>query len=565
MGNRITTRVVMATWLVVQLSTRKVEPLRMLALPSLRTLAAPSLRMMASPSLRAAAKQRLRWQEQTVAPTLTPPSYQSEIQYGTATPAEMLGSWSVGVVRQVAELVYETQNNTKIQIPVQAALSKMKKDMEFLDDVASRTPQMTTAELLVLSMTVILSGLSPAFLSLKVVEVLVPSLAALSASVAISAEYVGKVAVANGKEFSALAIQAAAEAEALLAAAERTKAVLPLCVGIATTASAFALLAPSLVTELSLKFGVEIVNEVYLVCPLVAVLAAAIAGLATQEAQGLAFRAIGVGNRRFATSKSVSSTWLSATEQVEANARRLTNKWSSFALGVAPAPIVASVFPGNFMLKTIVCAAIAAAQAAYYLAIAEYSIAASVDAVALKARASAVSDTYANQGTRAGAILPFTSALAGLCAAASAAVVELLPFVHNVELQAAMAILFPSGAALFASAAAVSKARCEVDSKAAGAAAAMGLSGEEMDGKLYKDPVAVVRELLTSTIKTTGERIRMKLKRFVFVVKRRVGWTRVLLWWTNNFGRGRRGRAGARQATAIVPAAPPAPPAPSLA
>jgi hypothetical protein len=544
MGNRMAmaTRGALLAWLVVQSSTRKVS----------------RMRMMASSSLQAAAKKRLRWDEMTVAPTLTPPSYQSLIQYGTGTPAERLGSWSVGIVKEVAELIYERQNNTKIDIPVQAALNKMKKDMEFLDDVASRTPQMTTAELLVLSMTVIVSGLSPTFLSLKVVEVLVPSLAALSASVAISSEYVGKVAVANGKEFSALAIQAAAEAEALLAAAERTKAVLPLCVGIATTASAFALLAPSLVSEISVKFGMEVVNEVYLVCPLVAVLAAAIAGLATQEAQGLASRAIGVGNRRFSTSKSVGATWLSATEQVEVNSRRLTKKWSSFALGVAPAPLVASLFPGNFMLKTIICAAIAAAQAAYYLAIAEYSIAASVDAVALKARASAVSDTYANQGTRAGAILPFTSALAGLCAAASAAVVELLPLVPNTELQAVMAILFPSGAALFASAAAVSKARCEVDSKAAGAAAAMGLSGEDRDGALYKDPNVVVRELLRSTIKTTGERLRMRAKRLLFFVKRQVGWTRVLLWWKNTFGRGRKATAAAAAAVAAAPAAAPA-------
>ena len=63
--------------------------------------------------------------------------------------------------------------------------------------------------------------------------------------------------------------------------------------------------------------------------------------------------------------------------------------------------------------------------------------------------------------------------LTGLCAAASAAVVELLPLVHIVELQSVMSLLFPTGAALLASAAAVSKARCEVDSKAAGSAAAM--------------------------------------------------------------------------------------------
>ena len=54
---------------------------------------------------------------------------------------------------------------------------------------------------------------------------------ALSFTIGISAEYVGRVAVANGKETAALAIQATAESEVLLAQAERIKAVLPLCVG----------------------------------------------------------------------------------------------------------------------------------------------------------------------------------------------------------------------------------------------------------------------------------------------------------------------------------------------
>lgn len=56
----------------------------------------------------------------------------------------------------------------------------------------------------------------------------------------------------------------------------------------------------------------------------------------------------------------------------------------------------------------------------------------------------------------------FSPALGGLCAAASAAVIELLPLVSPVELQSLLAVIFPSGAALFAAAASVSKARCEV-------------------------------------------------------------------------------------------------------
>lgn len=83
------------------------------------------------------------------------------------------------------------------------------------------------------------------------------------------------------------------------------------------------------------------VTEIYLICPLIAVLAAAIAGLATQEARVYATRAVGLGNRRFASSKDVGRTWMSATEQVDSSARQLSDKWVWFAVGVLPAPLIA--------------------------------------------------------------------------------------------------------------------------------------------------------------------------------------------------------------------------------
>ena len=61
--------------------------------------------------------------------------------------------------------------------------------------------------------------------------------------------YVGKTAVSRGKEVAAITLQAAAESEAILAQAERAKAVVPLCVGLSATASAFALLAPEVSPE----------------------------------------------------------------------------------------------------------------------------------------------------------------------------------------------------------------------------------------------------------------------------------------------------------------------------
>lgn len=61
----------------------------------------------------------------------------------------------------------------------------------------------------------------------------------------------------------------------------------------------------------------------------------------------------------------------------------------------------------------------------------EYTLAIATDAVAVKARIAAVADTYANQGARAGALLPFTSALAGLCVAAAAFIVEINPLLAS--------------------------------------------------------------------------------------------------------------------------------------
>ena len=464
---------------------------------------------------------------------------------------ERIGDTSYDVVTGLASFLAtaNTKNETQRNLPVQSAIAKMTKDMELLDDVAGRTPQLTRLELVLLMVTVIVSAVSPAALPINVVEVLVPSMAALSAAVGISAEYVGKVAVSNGKEIAALAMQAAAEAESILAQAERAKAILPLCVGISTTASAFALLIPSLAAELQSKLAIPIVAEYFLICPIIAVLGAAIAGLASEETITLSNRAAGVGNRRFASSTTVGVTWRSQTEQVEASSMKVTRKWTSFAYGVVPAPIIAALFPGIISFKAVVCAAVAAAQAAYYLSTAEFAIAQATDAVSLKSRTAAVADTYANQGSRAGSVLPFTSALGGLCAAASAACVEVLPLIPLWELQSLLAVLFPAGAAMFAAAAAVSKARCEVrsllhfeisqyareincakdntthqillpdcshkhtlvqvDAAAASAAASTGLS----QSAVTRDPKKLVFELILCTLETTKVRLTTFVKK----------------------------------------------------
>jgi len=138
--------------------------------------------------------------------------------------------------------------------------------------------------------------------------------------------------------------------------------------------------------------------------------------------------------------------------------------------------------------KCIIVAALAAAQSAYFLALSEGVLARVTDAVALKARSAAVCDTYANQGSRNAAILPFTSALSAFCAAATAAIVE-LPFLHTISTaygplsEVLVVSFFPMLSSAFAAAAAVSKARCEVDAKAASTLALEYDGGAKGGGK----------------------------------------------------------------------------------
>jgi len=392
------------------------------------------------------------------------------------------------------------------QRTVDRCIQRVEQDMQMLDSMVGNKAQLTGTEFAFLLSCSAIAGLSPFFFPIKVVEVLAPSAAALSAAVGISAEYVGKTAVSNGKEVAAITIIAAAEAEAILATAERAKAIVPLCVGIATTASAFALLAPALLEDIGLRSGVELMTELYLISPLVAVLSAAVAGLAYQETQSLCGKAMGTGTRRFAKSDSVGKTWLSTTEMVEAGSFRQQQKFTTFAVGILPSPFLAVLCPGPLGFKAVIAASAAACQAAYYLTCSEYEVAKTTDAVALKARAAAVADTYANQGARSGAILPFTSALGGLCAAAAAATVEVMPFIAHdaVFLQSGVSFLFPALASFIAAAASVSKARCEVDAAAAKAAAETfadaGLLSTKMNEKNTLEPLRGVLELMTLTV-----------------------------------------------------------------
>jgi len=410
------------------------------------------------------------------------------------------------------------QQSSKEEKQVWAALANLERDMQLLDTLTGQRPQLRPLELALLTGSVLAALSGPALVGGHITGFIAPASAAFSAAIGIGAEYVGKVAVADGKEVAAATIQCAAESEALLANAERAKAITPLCVGVATTAASFALLVPVLLDTIVQSNNMQFITEVYLFCPLVAVFAAAVAALALQETRSFCASATSVGNRRFAKRGLVGRSWLSSTELIGRKSQGSIQKWQTFCLSVLPAPILGSFVPGGLPTKTIVVSSLAAAQCAYFVAQSEYALSRATDAVALKSRSAAVCDTYANQGARSAAILPFTSALSGLCAAATAAVVE-LPFLETASLLPKMigVTIFPACSALLAAAASVSKARCEVDTEAAmQAASTMALEYNDGDGdedNPVLSPFRGVQELVKIMVQSSvWEPLRRRLK-----------------------------------------------------
>ena len=400
--------------------------------------------------------------------------------------------------------------------------------VQLLDRLAGNKPQLSALEFALLAGSVTTSLGAPLLLGGHIAEFIAPTAAAFTAAIGIAAEYTGKVAVADGKEVAAASIQCAAEAEGFLANAERAKAITPLCVGVSATTATLALLVPVLLDSIGVGGNLQLATEIYLLCPLVGVLAGAVAGLAVQEVRGFCNMAIGVGNRRFARSGLVGRSWLSSTELIERKSSSTQSKWQSFSLSVLPAPVIGALLPGSLPTKTIVVAALAAAESAFYLAQAEYMLARACDAVALKARSAAVCDTYANQGARSAAILPFTSALSGVCAAATAAIVE-LPFIEalaesgpkGVLLEALVVTAFPALSALFAAAASVSKARCEVDAEATmQAASTIALPYTDKNEDPVLRPIRGVQELIRLTLTNSVKEPMRRLFRRFSVVRR---------------------------------------------
>jgi len=95
----------------------------------------------------------------------------------------------------------QEMNSKKDQTLITTALQTLEKDMALLDVMASLQPQLSGTEVGLLLGAVVASGLGPiAFPGTSVTEVLAPAAAAFTASITIGSEYIGRVAVADGKE-----------------------------------------------------------------------------------------------------------------------------------------------------------------------------------------------------------------------------------------------------------------------------------------------------------------------------------------------------------------------------
>eukprot|EP00980_Cylindrotheca_fusiformis_P031115 scaffold25830_cov162-Cylindrotheca_fusiformis.AAC.16 len=383
----------------------------------------------------------------------------------------------------------EVTPRSKRQEQVWSALANLELDMQLLDNMAGQQPQLTALELSLLSLAVAAAASGPFVLGGVLTEFVAPTSAAFSAAIGIGAEYVGRVSVADGKEVAAAAIGCAAEAEGLLANAERAKAITPLCVGVSATATTLSLLVPVLLENID----ANILSEIYFACP-----------LTSDVGRQSAVREVGAGR------KNMAKYCRAGKEQVQHVSKEV---WRDCG--------------ADFATKSIIVTALAAAQCAWVLARCENVLARATDACAVKARSAAVCDTYANQGARSAAILPFTSALSGLCAAATAAIVE-LPFLEAlsasgtfVDLLGEMAVVsvFPAASALFAAAASVSKARCEVQAEAAvQAASTLALeynSGDDRDPLLrpFRGVIELIQLTYRSSIKDPIQNLVRRMKK----------------------------------------------------
>lgn len=409
---------------------------------------------------------------------------------------------------------------------VKAAIDLVEQDFKILDKVAGGKVQITWPELGLLGSGALTCLISPAIFPGKVVEILVPTIAATSAAIGFSSEYVGRTAMSRGRETAACTTQAAAECQIQVANAERIKSVVPFCAGVGVSSVACALIMPALIENVFVHHGWKIGKWALCVFPFLATATAAQAAIATKAMTKICREVVNTGERGY------TDNMLAAARPAALVVESRRDRIKLFLEHTLPGPLIAFLtpVPGHlpmelFAFKCLMWTAIAGFQSGYSLVVSEYELSRAVDSLSLKARAAAVSEAYANQGSRSASILPFTSSLGGLCAAASAAAVEFLPYIEEAGVLATplcclAAGIFPVAGAFFAASASVAKARSEVDAAAAkkasedfGESTTNGLS--EPFGRGLLDPLQGLSEMIKLSVKASVKKLQYRSGRIL--------------------------------------------------
>eukprot|EP00466_Bigelowiella_natans_P009876 jgi/Bigna1/81780/fgenesh1_pg.84_\ len=276
------------------------------------------------------------------------------------------------------------------------------------------------------------SILAPWVLPHAIAEICVTGSAVTIFTASSAAEFKGKEATAEAKEIACVALAKAARAEILLSRAEKARSVIPLMVGISASAATFCLIFPQLIHN-----GVD-VNPLFIsACPIIATAAAALGAAASVEtlAQGLLglgergpdrILSVREGHESTATPRGERRRWRKKEnkrnkmdKREEQSGRLFTSPPCERTLmivamqrivpiskSVLPAIIAGLLLPSAFVNKCIISSAISAVAAAYSFAEAE------------------AGEVLANDAKSQSAVLPFTSAVAGLALAGSAIVCE---------------------------------------------------------------------------------------------------------------------------------------------
>eukprot|EP00617_Octactis_speculum_P025646 CAMPEP_0185769818 /NCGR_PEP_ID=MMETSP1174-20130828/56019_1 /TAXON_ID=35687 /ORGANISM="Dictyocha speculum, Strain CCMP1381" /LENGTH=392 /DNA_ID=CAMNT_0028455025 /DNA_START=309 /DNA_END=1487 /DNA_ORIENTATION=+ len=373
--------------------------------------------------------------------------------------------------------------------------------MTVLEKVVGEKYTIPVLETSILSSVVLFSATSNYLFEYETVEVFVPIFAAFSAGLSFASECIGRKSTAEAEVIGNNVRIETSEAAQNMARALNAKSIIPLCVTVATAASIVNALIPALLVKSHCVLPELVKDALLITFPIVAIIACDVAELASIET-------LSVCRDIFSKKNTVGD--LELGQQSKNSIRDLKEGNKNLILDLAGttliSPIIGILAPGSFATKCAICSAVAAMQCTYYLTTAEWGMCRGLDRYTLISRCATVSEAYANQGGRSLAVLPYTASLTALTAASSAAAMEAVPLIPNINLQAIATTVFPVLGALCAAASSVAKARCEVDAEAAKVAATaiqsnsrikQSKAGRDDDGVLQ--PGRRVLELLRLT------------------------------------------------------------------